>query len=295
MGAMFVVRLKTPAIKIAAGLGLLVLVAGCTPSPKQAANDDTTHPTTSSASTTSERSTPPPTPPPAPDTDVCRQLRIVGIGRYSNTTPTTACSKPHTAFTFDVTRLPPDIAFEGVQIKNDAIQQQAAESCRTSFVDYVGGDAATRARVRLTVTYFLPDQAGFDAGAHWVRCDIIALKAERILADLPAKLEGLLDDESAVDDYGLCSTAEPGTVESTLVMCSQPHAYRAIAALRLGATDDPYPGDTTTNIEGKQRCEDLIVDLLGTDGGFTYSWTFPTAQDWKLGQRFGYCWNKLNT
>ena len=161
-----------------------------------------------------------------------------------------------------------------------------------AFVKYVGGDAATRARVRLTVTYFLPDQRAFDCRAHWVRCDIIALQAEQILADLPPKLEGLLDDESAIDDYGLCSTGVPGTDNSTMVMCNQPHTYRAIAALRLGSTNEGYPGEHVTNVDGKQRCEDLIIDLLDEESGFTFSWTFPTPADWQEGQRFGYCWNK---
>ncbi len=45
---------------------------------------------------------------------------------------------------------------------------------------------------------------------------------------------------------------------------------------------------------GKQWCEDLIVELLGSDGGFTFGWTFPTTQDWNAGKRFGYCWNKAS-
>ncbi|MDQ3095815.1 MAG: septum formation family protein [Actinomycetota bacterium] len=292
---MYVGRLKTPAAKVAAGLslGVLVLVAGCTPAAKQAASSDPTSGATSSGPT-KKKPSPLPSFLPTPDADTCRELRFVDIGRYSNATPTTSCAGRHTGFTFEVTRLPPDIAFEGVQIKNDAIQQQAGQACRDAFETYVGGDAAARARVRLTVTYFLPDQDTFDAGARWVRCDIIALQADQILADLPMELEGLLDDDAAVDDYGLCSTGQPGAIDSKQVTCDQPHTYRAIAALRLGAMADSYPGETETRVVGKQRCEDLIVDLLGSDGGFTHSWTFPTPEDWNAGQRFGYCWNKAS-
>ncbi|MDQ3485237.1 MAG: septum formation family protein [Actinomycetota bacterium] len=288
---MFVARLETPALKVAAGLGILVLVAGCIPSPKQAASDD---PTTATTSVEPTKKKPPPPPPPAPEAETCRELKFGDIGRYSNATPITDCAKRHTGFTFEVTMLSPDIAFDGVQIKNDAIQQEAGRFCRKAFEDYVGGDAATRARVRLTVTYFVPNQNAYDAGARWVRCDIIALQAERILAELPEELKGLLDDDAAIDDYGLCSRGDPGAIDSLQVICDQPHTYRAVEALRLGAMDDPYPGEATTSVEGKQRCEDLIVDLLGTDGGFTYSWTYPTTQDWEAGQRFGYCWNKAS-
>jgi hypothetical protein len=296
MGAMFVVRLRTHAIKVAAGLslGILVLVAGCTPAPKESASSDQTTSTTSGETTKKTPSLPPSALPPAPEADTCRELRFVDIGRYSNATPTTSCARRHTGLTFAVTRLSPDIAFDGVRIKNDAIQQQAGEACRTAFEAYVGGDAATRALVRLTATYFLPTQDAYDAGARWVRCDIIALQAERILADLPMELEGFLDDDAAVAAYGLCSTGEPGATDSKQVTCDQPHTYRAIAALPLGTMDDSYPGETRTRVVGKQRCEDLIVELLGSDGGFTFGWTFPTTQDWNAGQRFGYCWNKAS-
>ncbi len=278
-----------PALRpLAVGLGVVILAAGCSANSEPNAGDDGTD--KSSSSSPPGTKTPPP--PPPPKTDTCRALGFSDIGRYSNTTATLPCDEPHTAYTFAVKNLPSDIAFEGVQIKNDAIQQQAGESCLDAFVKYVGGDAATRARVRLTVTYFLPDQRAFDRGAHWVRCDIIALQAEQILADLPPKLEGLLDDDSAIDDYGLCSTGEPGTNDSTMVMCNQEHTYRAIAALRLGSTSESYPGESVTNTDGKQRCEDLIVDLLDEESGFTFSWTFPTPADWHEGQRFGYCWNK---
>ncbi len=275
------------------------MAGGCSLPAKQSADADPTPSATAGTSTSKKAAPslrPPPPPPPAPEVDSCRRLAFIDIGRYSNTTPTTPCTKPHTARTFHVATLPGKIAFEGVQVKNEAIQQRAAKSCRSAFVRYIGGDSAIRARIRLTVTYFLPDQAEFDAGAHWVRCDIIALKAERILAELPRKLKGLLDDrESAADEFGLCSTGEPGLEGSRLVMCNQPHTYRAVAALRLGARDDGYPGNKAVSVAGKQRCEDLIVDLLGIDGGFTYTWTYPTALDWDAGQRFGFCWQKRTT
>ena len=35
-----------------------------------------------------------------------------------------------------------------------------------------------------------------------------------------------------------------------------------------------------------------LTDLLGTSGGFTFGWTYPTATDWEAGQRFGYCYLK---
>lgn len=234
----------------------------------------------------------PPAPPPAPKEGECRALGYAEISRFSDATKTEPCSDPHTAYTFAVGRLPADIAFEGVSIENGAVQDAAATDCRASFGDFIGGDAAARALSRLTVTYFLPDQRGFDAGAHWVRCDVIALQSEKALAELPRDLQGFLDDERNLEEFAVCSKGEPGLEASRLVMCRQKHTYRALAALRLGASEAPYPGRRVTKVEGKQRCEAVLEAELGIGGGYTYAWTYPTSRDWDAGQRFGYCWNR---
>lgn len=282
-------RVLTTAARLAMVVVSLALVASCSSTAKPTApvGDGSSPPP--DPSSRPARSTPPS---PPPDTETCRALTFGDIGRYSNATAATPCDERHTAFTFALETLPSDVAFDGVEIRNNALQQAAADACTSRFGSYVGGDAKTRALARLTVTYFLPSQSDFDRGARWIRCDVIALQAERILAELPRKLRGVLDDEAVLTDYGLCSVAEPGAPDSVMVTCGQLHAYRAIAALRLGATTDAYPGDQVTMVDGQRRCEELISERLGTKGGYTFSWTYPTATDWRAGQRFGYCWNK---
>jgi hypothetical protein len=247
----------------------------------------------------SKPATDPPTthavaPPPAPAVGDCRELSYSDISLYSNDAKPADCKKPHTDFTFAVEQLPDDVAFDGVKIENDAVQSAAASACQNDFVGYIGGGTDDRALTRLTVTYFVPDQAGFDAGAHWVRCDIVALQSDNSLADLPKKLEGFLDGDDT-GDYDVCSRGDPSDSASNLVMCTQDHTYRAVAAIRLGDSTAPYPGEQTTLTQGKQQCSDMIASLLGVGGGFTFSWTYPSASDWSAGQRFGYCWNQTSS
>jgi hypothetical protein len=219
-------------------------------------------------------------------------LSYADIGRFSNSSSTVRCDRPHTGYTFAVAQLPKDIAFEGVDIGNDAVQDAAAGLCRTAFASYVGGSAATHRLSRLSSTYFLPGQTDFDLGARWVRCDAIALQSERVLADLPGRLEGFNDSDAALADYGLCARGEPGTRDGVLVMCNQKHTFRALTALRLGAEDAAYPGDNVVADGGQQRCDDFISRTLGLGGGYSYTWTYPSRDDWANGQRFGFCWMK---
>ena len=230
--------------------------------------------------------------PSPPQPGECRNLRYDATSLFSDDTSPIPCKRGHTAYTFAVKKLPKDIAFTGVQIENDAVQNFAGAACRTAFARFIGGGASERALSRLTVTYFVPTQRHFDLGAHWVRCDVIALRSDSTLADLPQELRGILDGEGSLNAYGVCSRGEPGSSGFRLVMCNQDHAYRAEAALRLGRGDAPYPGEQVTRVGGRQRCEDLMADLLGTDGGYTYGWTYPSPSDWQAGQRYGYCWHK---
>jgi hypothetical protein len=279
-------RLRTAVACAGAALMLSACSAGVsTTAPADRAKDD---PTTL---TKPQRTV---APPPAPKAGECRELSYPDISLYSNETATRPCSKPHTAYTFDVEQLPDDIAFEGVHIENDAVQSAAAAACQQSFASFIGGDTADRALTRLTVTYFVPKQTGFDAGAHWVRCDIIALQSATSLAPLPRHLEGFLEAHGA-SEYDVCSLGDPSTNSSTLVICTRGHTYRAVAALSLGGVKAPYPGEQSALSDGKKRCADTIADLLGASGGFTYSWTYPSASDWSAGQRFGYCWNQTSS
>jgi putative regulator of septum formation len=232
--------------------------------------------------------------PPAPSVGECRDLSYSDISLYSDESKPQTCSKPHTAFTFAVEQLPDDVAFDGVKIENDAVQGAAANSCQNAYVAYIGGGTEDRALTRLTVTYFVPKQAGFDAGAHWVRCDIVALQSDNSLAELPSKLEGFLDS-GKTGDYDVCSRGDPSESGSMLVMCTQDHTYRAVAAIRLGDSHASYPGEQATLVQGKQNCRQTVSDLLGVSGGFTFSWTYPSSSDWSAGQRFGYCWNQTSS
>ena len=281
---------RSSAMVAAAVLALLTLV-GCSGAGTTSGADTTTDRRTGSQPTRTTHTTPAADP---PEVGECRALTFADISRYADDSPVRSCTGEHTSYTFAVEDLPSDVAFTGVQIQNDAVQAAAAETCTSRFTAYIGGDARTRTLARLTTTYFVADQEDFDRGAHWVRCDVVALQSASSLAPLPRRLEHILDTGKALDDYGVCSDGDPGSADSALVMCTQPHTFRAVTALRLGGSDDPYPGADATRADGESECKDFIADLLGVTGGFTYGWTYPSATDWSGGQRFGYCWNSTD-
>ncbi|MGH3471079.1 MAG: septum formation family protein [Nocardioidaceae bacterium] len=281
-------RLCLAALTVAA----MALLAGCGGTAGSPAGPATAANSPTRATDTSK---PPPPPPPEPKVDTCRNLSYGAIGRYSNTTPTTPCKKGHTAYTFAVAQLPTKVLVKGVGIGNPTIQDAASGLCHGAFPRFIGGDARARAMSRLTVTYFLPQQKGFDRGAHWVRCDVIALQAKQVLSGLPMDPRHLLDHPRRLASYTVCSKGAPGAAGSMLVICSQPHSYRAVAALQLGPDKASYPSSAVTKVDGQKRCQKLVSSTVMAGGGYSYGWTYPTASDWQHGQRFGYCWSKTTS
>jgi Septum formation len=283
--------------RLVAYVAAAALVGGVATGCSGSAGGSVTPNTPTSGTTTSAHTDPPttkapPKPAKAPATGTCRRLDYSAISRYSNGDPAVPCSSPHTAYTFAVKRIPADVSVPGVSIGNKSIQDAASTSCRDAFAGFIGGTPSVRSLSRLSVTYFLPEQRDFNLGAHWVRCDVVALKTFNQLAALPTKLQGLLDHAGALKSYGLCATGAPGAASSRLVMCAEKHQYRAEAALRLGSANAPYPGPAAVGPDGQRQCMTYLEHLLGTSGGFTYGWTYPTSTDWSAGQRFGYCYLK---
>ena len=269
---------------VAAALVAVILGAGCT-----AVEPEAEEPSDSPSSPTKTTSPPPP-PPAPPKVGECRKLTYDDISRFSNDDEPRSCKRYHSGYTFAVTELPGDVAFDGVTIDNDAVQRAAADSCQDAYAEFIGGSFRTRTLARLSVTYFVPEQRGFDLGARWVRCDVVGLQNETTLAPLPRALEGILDDPDTLDEYGVCSKGEPGSTGFRLVMCRANHDYRAIEAIRLGEVKEPFPGEAVAGDEGRDQCEEIIEARLGVGGGYTFGWTYPSADDWSNGQRFGYCW-----
>ena len=286
-------RRAAPAVT-ALVVAALTLTAGCSGKALDAgAADPAQHPTTPTRSTPQTQAPPPVDPPPSEG--ACRRLTYDAIGHYTNAAAVVSCGSPHNAYTFAVRRLPAGVDVTGVSIGNRSVQEAAAQGCQDAYAGFIGGDGAQRALTRLSVTYFLPVQVQFNRGAHWVRCDVVALAASARLTDLPGgDLDGYLDKPVALRRYGVCSAGPPGESSSALVICTEEHTYRALTALRLGTDAGRYPGETVTRARGQQRCADYIAEKLGPGGGYTYGWTYPTPADWQAGQRFGYCWSKTS-
>jgi hypothetical protein len=201
------------------------------------------------------------------------------------------CNERHTAQTFFVGRLDTVVDGHLLAVDSRKAQRQLERTCPRKLDEYVGGTAQARALSRLQAVWFSPTLAESDKGASWFRCDVVALARPSTLAPLPPprRLRGILDRPEALDEVGLCGTAAPGARGFERVICSRRHSWRTISTIDISADAD-YPGVAAVRETGESTCRDQVQAASGSPEKFTYGWEWPTREQWRRGQRFGYCW-----
>jgi hypothetical protein len=140
----------------------------------------------------------------------------------------------------------------------------------------------------LRAVWFSPSLEESDQGANWFRCDVIALGGDHELAPLKGDLVSVLDAPAGRLRYGICGTSAPGSPGFERIICSADSPWRAITAYDVKGR--AYPGERGVQSAAQKQCKkagkDVADDLLNYRWGFDW----PTAKQWRAGQRFGLCW-----
>ena len=133
-----------------------------------------------------------------------------------------------------------------------------------------------------------PSAEQVDAGAAWFRCDVVGLAAANQLIPLPRRMKGALNRSDAPDRFGTCGTQAPGKRGFERVVCRRKHAWRAVDTVAIDGSAR-YLG-AAASAAGDARCKDVAA--ARANGALKYTWSFewPTRDQWKAGQRYGYCW-----
>jgi hypothetical protein len=281
--------LRSACIALLAGL----LVSGCTrgssdqdadPSP---ATSGSSVPTTSGASPSATVVGLPPPPP----RSACYRLAPAELTLPTNDSRPVPCTSPHNARTVHVGRLDTVVDGHSVAVGSATVQRQLSTACPRRLAAFIGGTEKDRRLSRFNVAWFSPTLEQSDRGADWFRCDLVAFARAETLLPLPRRgtLEDVLDRPRALDTYGLCGTAAPGTDGFERVICARPHAWRAFDTVGLPSSKK-YPGAARLRNAGDDECKSRAAARAEDALKFRYGWEWPTRQQWDAGQRFGYCW-----
>jgi hypothetical protein len=229
----------------------------------------------------------PPAPAPPRKGD-CHELSLGEATDPVDPGETVPCAEPHTAVTYEVGRISSLADGHLLAVDSPTVRARIAEACPRALPGYLGGDETTRRLSRLEAIWFGPTLEQADAGADWFRCDVVALRREGSLLELPRRTKGVLDAPDALDRFGTCGTAAPDAGKFERVICSEKHAWRAVDVVDLPRDARHLSKSVTATAD--QTCQDIASERA--QGALSYTWSFewPTKAQWQTGQRYGYCW-----
>jgi hypothetical protein len=270
----------------AAVVTLLAVAVGCTATGTPAR--PTAAGTPAQSRTPSPSPTAAPSPPAAPQVGSCHRLTVAQATAPTDSRPAVPCSSRHTTVTIHVGAFDPVSDGHLLGVDSASVQDQIARRCPGTLAGYVGGTREQRRLSRFAVVWFSPTVAQANAGATWYRCDVVVLSGHDSLAPLPTRLRGALDKPHALDRFGTCGTAAPGSRGFQRVVCSARHSWKAVSVV-------PLPRGTRFHARAAgsaadARCKQVAAHAAR--GALKYSWAFewPTRERWDAGQRYGLCW-----
>ncbi len=225
---------------------------------------------------------------PDPKVGECRDLGFGAATQIVDITPPHSCQAPHTSTTYAVGQL--DLVLDGHLVAMDSAQVrvQLDDKCTRGLARWVGGDRERLRLSRLRPVWFRPDVGEADRGASWFRCDVVAVASDGRLARYTGNLQGVLDQLSALDRFGLCGTANPSAKNFRKVICSSRHRWRAVSTVEL-AKDTKYLGRKAA-AAADATCQDQATARTGPSLKFVWAFQWPTREEFAAGQRYGWCW-----
>jgi len=201
----------------------------------------------------------------------CFDLTYDQVRAVSNGEPPVDCTARHTTLTFDVVEFaePPDWNDE------DTYVGQVYDQCNLSWIDVLGGSPKKITRSSYTYYWLLPTPAQRDAGAAWIRCELV-LRGGGSLVPLPQDVR--LGQLPLPAEVARC--AEGRRTDYRETVCSRRHQFRATRSVEL-------PGDRWRGYDAVQQLA-LEACRKRVPSGFRYSW--PSSRYWwRLGFRYATC------
>lgn len=224
-----------------------------------------------------------------PQVGDCHRMTLREVTAVSADDTSSDCSHRPTTVTVAVGRLPSTGG--EVDPESARAQQAMARTCTPRLARWLGTDERGLRLSRLTAVWFAPTPEQLEAGQRWFRCDLVGFGKGQQLLPLPppSTLQGALGRDASRERYALCGTARPGDKGFTRTTCDRRHTWRAISTVDLPG-GKAYPGTAEVRRAGDQTCSDQVRARQGQPLEFDYGWEWPTAAQWKAGQRYGYCW-----
>lgn len=209
-----------------------------------------------------------------PTVGECRQYGIAAASQQTESSAPVGCRTKHTAKVFKVFQLPADMDWRASVSELSAL---VSKKCNPAFKTWMGRDELTVALTAYTSVWFTPTQAQKDAGARWMRCDIVALKSKG-LAPL-TKNKAPMIPKPLTNSVRRCLNGS----SYLITVCSAKHQWKAAGDFTMAK--GRYPSTTKFRNVAASRCRRLVTTR-------SYVYTYPSKAQWTSGYRIMICHSK---
>lgn len=217
----------------------------------------------------------------------CRNLIVADLTHRTNGDHPVPCSKAHTAQTFAVGTLP---ASTGTDYDSPKHGKLVYARCQKAFASHLGADESLVLRTRLSWAWFGASEKAFAKGARWYRCDVVGGPSDATeLHPLPARTRGMLGTVPPPDAWLSCARGK-AFAGSAKVACDAAHDWRAVTAVKVGAPDEPWPGEKIVRARSRDRCSDWVGAWLHYSANYEFGYTWFHQAEWSAGNRRSVCW-----
>lgn len=205
--------------------------------------------------------------PARPQVGDCHSLTIEEYAATTDPDPRISCTRAHTSRTIAVK----DVSAAAFRT-SATLLATGVRVCTPAFARATGGSESNRVLSAYELSFFAPTRAQLDAGARWIRCDIVLSGGPRLLA-LPTDREPALGSAPHASSVARC--LQLGSRSYRPTACSVTHNYRARGTLRIASST--YPGQDRLTALAARRCPSIAR---------TRSWyaTWPAPVGWKYGK-----------
>lgn len=201
----------------------------------------------------------------------CHALTYDEGQKFADPDPAVPCTNSHTSITIKNVHLSnPD--YDNV----NALVRAVYVPCSRALLAYFGDGAKALQMSAYSFYFFAPTKAQQEAGASWLRCDLVLLGGTKLMP-LPTDGKPQLGALPHAKGVARCRLGKKQGYLGTV--CARPHAFKTTHAIKRPGS---YPG--------KRRMAHWTVDRCRAKLGRSFGYfTYPVPADWRSGRRFSTC------
>ena len=111
------------------------------------------------------------------------------------------------------------------------------------------------------------------------------IASPRSVSGMPSSVEGT---------DSIMPLPPPVRSRHSTVPCSMRHDWRAVTTIKLGESDDAYPGDASVRSKTRSYCSESVDAWLGYPASYGYGYTWFGAREWAADNRRSVCWARTS-